>query len=154
MARELPVLRELSELAAMVERSSGLYVRWSRGPDEDLEGLDSVDQLTGVPLPGLSASPLAVEPWWEGRPVRLWVARRLYDYSHLRWDKGPGVRPWVLRGQEAARGPDNEPLVRDARPVAWIDRSVIAEADREVGRAHGAWGPLRRGGQGPHGPSG
>ena len=39
----------------------------------------------GVPraLPGLSASPLAVEPWWGDRPLGLWIARRLYDYSHL-----------------------------------------------------------------------
>ncbi|MEW2505921.1 DUF6098 family protein [Amycolatopsis sp. NPDC047767] len=40
--------------------------------------------------------------------MRLWLARRLYDYEHLR---GPGVRPWVLRGLEIARGPGNEPLI-------------------------------------------
>lgn len=141
---ELPVLTKLSELVELVEREPHLYVRWSTGPDDDLTGMASVDQLTGVPLPGLSASPLDAERWWGDHPLRLWVARRLYDYAHLRFDKGPGVRPWVLHGEETARGPDNEPLVRYASPVAWIDQSVIDEATAEVTRAHSEWGSLRR----------
>ncbi len=78
------------------------------------------------------------------RPVRVWVARRLYDYSHLPREKGPGVRPWALRGEETGRGPDNEPLVRDVQPVGWIDARVIEEAAAEVARQEGVWGPLRR----------
>ena len=35
--------------------------------------------------------------------IDLWVARRLYDYSHLPREKGEGVRPWVLRGREEGR---------------------------------------------------
>lgn len=149
----LPIARDLSELAELVRREPHLYVRWSKGPQEDLVGPASRDELTGVPLPGLSASPLAVEDWWEDRPLRLWVARRIHDYSHLRADKGPGVRPWVLSGREAGRGPDNEPLVRDVRPVAWLDERVIAQAVAEVNRAHGAWGPLRRGATGGRPPA-
>lgn len=49
--------------------------------------------------------------------MRVWAARRLHDYAHLPHDKGPGVHPWVLTGREAGRGPDNEPLVADARPL-------------------------------------
>ncbi|MEV4432959.1 DUF6098 family protein [Streptomyces sp. NPDC049555] len=142
------MLTTLDAVATLVERTGEpLYVRWSRGPEPDLAhdaGASSTDDLTGTSLPGLSANPLGVEPWWSGRPVRLWVARRLHDYSHLRHDKAPGVRPWVLTGREAGRGPDNEPLVRDVRPMAWIDPRVIDEAEHEVRRQRGPWGPLRR----------
>ncbi|EME99865.1 hypothetical protein J7W19_01180 [Streptomyces mobaraensis NBRC 13819 = DSM 40847] len=140
----LPVLTSLDDLVAMVERGKNLFVRWSRGPGTDLGPASSTDDLTGTSLPGLSVNALDVEPWWDDRPLRLWVARRLYDYCHLRRDKGPGVRPWVLEGREIGRGPDNEPLVRDARPLAWIGTEVIDEAEREVVRQRGPWGPLRR----------
>jgi hypothetical protein len=149
----MSTVRDLDELAELVQRSSDagrLYVRWSRGPDVDLQeddagGASSRDSLTGVPLPGLSANPLAVEQWWDGRPVRLWVARRLYDYGHLREIRGPGVRPWILVGEPCGRGPDNEPLVRCRRPVAWISGAAMREAQEEV-EAQGCaeWGPLDR----------
>ncbi len=141
---ELPVLRTLDELTDLVGQHDRLYVRWSRGPETDLKSVSSRDDLTGVPMPGLSANSLGVEPWWGDRPVRVWVARRLYDYSHLPREKGPGVRPWALRGKETGRGPDNEPLVRDVQPVGWIDARVIEEAAAEVARQEGVWGPLRR----------
>ncbi|MEV0220606.1 DUF6098 family protein [Streptomyces sp. NPDC050704] len=142
---ELPVVRTLGELGAMVERGHSLYVRWSHGPEADRKAAESTDDLTGVPMAGLSANPLDVEPWWEDRPVELWVARRLYDYSHLPREKGPGVRPWVLRGRVEGRGPDNEPLVRDMEPVSWIDEDVIREARSAVADQEGRWGPMRRG---------
>ncbi|MCD7445662.1 DUF6098 family protein [Streptomyces lincolnensis] len=142
---DLPVVRTLAELTGLVERYEGLYVRWSRGPATDLADVSSTDDLTGVPMPGLSANPLDVEDWWEGRPVEVWVARRLYDYSHLPHEKGPDVRPWVLQGRETSRGPDNEPLVEDVRPMRWIDPGVIDEARAAVERQENSWGPLRRG---------
>ncbi|CQR65956.1 DUF6098 family protein [Streptomyces leeuwenhoekii] len=144
---DLPVVRTLAELTGLVERRRGLYVRWSRGPETDLTDVSSKDELTGTPMPGLSANPLDVEDWWEGRPVRVWVARRLHDYAHLPHDKGPGVRAWVLTGREIGRGPDNEPLVTDARPLCWIDSGVIGEARAEVDRQERPWGPLRRTGR-------
>jgi hypothetical protein len=144
---DLPVVHTLDDLAGLVERRQGLYVRWSRGPATDLGDVSSTDELTGVPMPGLSANPLDVETWWRGRSVKLWVARRLYDYSHLPHEKGPDVRPWVLAGRETGRGPDNEPLVADCEPLCWIDAEVIEEAQREVARQEHAWGPLRRGGR-------
>ncbi|MER8225124.1 DUF6098 family protein [Streptomyces sp. NPDC094143] len=142
---DLRVVRTLDELAELVDGDQDLYVRWSRGPETDLRDVSSTDDLTGVPMPGLSANPLDVEEWWEDRPVRLWVARRLYDYAHLPHEKGPGVRPWVLTGKEIARGPDNEPLVVDVRPLGWIDLQVIDEAKAEVARQEKPWGTLRRG---------
>ncbi|MFF5979064.1 DUF6098 family protein [Streptomyces olindensis] len=141
---DLPVVRTLAELTELVERHQGLYVRWSRGPGTDLRDVSSTDDLTGVSMPGLSANPLDVEEWWEDRPVRVWVARRLHDYAHLPHEKGPGVHPWVLAGKETARGPDNEPLVTDVRPMCRLDPQVIDEAKAEVGRQENPWGTLRR----------
>lgn len=140
---EMPTVETLDQLTELARRHPGMFVRWSRGPDSDVAG-KSQDDLTGEPLPGLSANPLAVEPWWGDRPLRLWIARRLFDYSHLKHEKGPGVRPWVLEGRELARGPDNEPLVGCDRPVAWIDDRVISEAVRTVDEQNERWGPLRR----------
>jgi hypothetical protein len=140
---EMPTMATLDELTELAARHPAMFVRWSRGPGADAAG-ESSDDLTGEALPGLSANPLAVEPWWGDRPLRLWIARRLYDYSHLRHEKGPGVRPWALEGRELARGPDNEPLVDCARPIAWIGDRVIAEAERTVDEQNASWGPLRR----------
>jgi len=75
---DMRTVETLDELTDLVRRCSGLFVRWSRGPAADAAGT-SADDLTGEPLPGLSANPLAVEPWWSDRPLRLWVARRLFD---------------------------------------------------------------------------
>ncbi|MGO1051282.1 DUF6098 family protein [Crossiella sp. CA198] len=146
MEAELPVLTSLDELAKVVERHRGeLYLRWSRGPATD-QGSVSRDELTGVELPGLSASPLAVEDWWADRPLPVWVARRLYDYRHLREQRGPQVRPWLFEGVEVGRGPDNEPLARCDRPLAWIAEEVLIAAERTVADFHADWGPLDRGG--------
>ena len=140
---EMPTVESLDELTELARQHPAMFVRWSRGPGADTAG-ESSDELTGDALPGLSANPLAVEPWWGDRPLRLWIARRLHDYSHLNHEKGPGVRPWVLEGREQARGPDNEPLVSCENPVAWIADPVIAEAARTVDEQNERWGPLRR----------
>jgi hypothetical protein len=136
----------------LVERSQNrqdLYVRWSQGPGVDLAGepgaASSRDSLTGVALPGLSVNSLAVETWWDERPVRLWVARRLYDYRHLKELRGPGTRPWLLVGEPCGRGPDNEPLVQCRRPVAWISDGALREILEVVGeQGSDDWGPLDR----------
>jgi hypothetical protein len=147
-------VHNLGELAALVEEAGSgeqLYVRWSKGPEEDLAGgagnkQSSRDGLTGITLPGLSANSLRVEPWWGDRPVRLWVARRLYDYRHVRARRGPGVRPWVLAGDERGRGPDNEPLVICHRVIAWISDTALQECERAVAEQGGSdrWGSLDR----------
>ena len=85
-----------------------------------------------------------MELGWGDRPLRLWIARRLHDCSHLKHEKGPGVRPWILEGRVQGRGPDNEPLVRCDRPIAWIARQVIDEAEQTVDKQNDRWGPLRR----------
>lgn len=141
----LPTVETLDELVELVRQRSELYIRWSRGPEADADGT-SRDSLTGAELPGLCANPLAVEAWWGDRPLRLWVARRVHDYHHLRQERGPGVRAWVLEGEEVGRGPDNEPLVECAEPVAWVDDAVVDEARRIVDSLadEDEWGPLKR----------
>jgi hypothetical protein len=151
----MPTIDDLDELASLLERAGRdeeLYVRWSRGPHVDLTAgnkpeQSSRDSLTGITLPGLSANPLRVEPWWGDRSTRLWVARRLYDYSHLRHLRGAGVRPWVLAGEQCGRGPDNEPLVICHRPIAWVCEEALRQCEKAV-REQGSdeWGPLNRAG--------
>lgn len=140
---DLPVVRDPEELVELLGSWPDAFVRWSRGPQWDSDN-SSCDELTGVALPGLSANALRVEEWWGERPLQLWVARRLYDYRHLREQRGPGVRPWVLTGTEVGRGPDNEPLVRCEQPLAWVDEKVVTEATRLVDDQQGEWGPMDR----------
>jgi hypothetical protein len=145
---DLPTITELDGVTRLVEQpppDGPLFLRWSHGPAVDLadaDGGSSRDSLTGVALPGLSATPLAVEAWWGDRSARLWAARRLYDYGHLR---KRGERPWILVGDDCGRGPDNEPLVRCRRPVAWVADEAVAEARRLVEeQPSSGWGPLDR----------
>jgi hypothetical protein len=140
---ELPTLESLDELAELAASERVLYVRWSEGPEADLRNHTSFDDLTSTELAGLSANSLAVEDWWDG-PDELWLARRIYDYLHIRRRRPAKVRPWVLEGEEVGRGPDNEPLVRCRRPVAWIAEEVVEESIRMIEAAGGEWGPLDR----------
>ncbi|MCG8925767.1 DUF6098 family protein [Lentzea sp. CC55] len=142
MTDELPTITSIAELVGYV--GDDVYVRWSKGPDADAAST-SRDSLTGVELPGLSASPLRIEPWWADRSLELWVARRLFDYRHLRDLRGPDVRAWVLRGDEVGRGPDNEPLVRCLDPLAWVADEALLECEELVNAQHSEeWGSLDR----------
>ena len=125
-------------------RTEDDYVRWSRGPESDLPKTSSTDDLTGIKLPGLSATPLDIEDWWGEQPVEVWVARRLYDYCHLPHVKDPRTRPWVLLGSETARRPDNEFLVTEIEPLGWIAGHVITDACRIITEQPGPWGTLDR----------
>jgi hypothetical protein len=138
-------VESLDELTSLVERCDApLYVRWSRHIERDIAEECSRDELSGVELPGLSANGLAVEPWWKSRPLRVWLARRLYDYRHLPRLRGEDTEPWVLVGHEIGRGPDNEPLINRCRAVARISAHVIEEAAAVVDELPGDWGTLRR----------
>lgn len=140
---ELPTIGSLEELADLARNRPGLFVRWSEGPAADLQRHRSFDDLTRTELAGLSANSLEVEEWWDG-PDDLWIARRIYDYLHIRRRRPAKVRPWVLEGEEVGRGPDNEPLVRCNRPVAWVAESVVEESVDMIEAAGGDWGPLDR----------
>ncbi len=142
-ADELPTVHSVDELADLVGDRHDLYLRWSRGPRADRDR-GSRDALTGVELPGLSVNTLGVEPWWGERSRRVWVARRLYDYQHLQHRHGRHRIAWVLTGHEVGRGPDNEPLVDEVSPVAWVAGSVADEARRIIEDLAGDWGSLAR----------
>lgn len=142
--RTLRRLSELAELCRQWDGPDGLYVRWSPDCDRDREAEGSIDELTGVALPGLSANGLAVEPWWQDRPLEVWLARRLYDYRHLVELRGEGTRPWILTGHEVGRGPDNEPLLSRSEVVAAVDAALIDEATMLVDSMPANWGSLRR----------
>ena len=141
---EVATLDDLVRLCTEWAGPTGLYVRWTPDCRRDLHGQASTDDLTGVPLPGLSVNSLAVESWWGERPVHVWIARRLHDYRHVVERRGPGTRPWVLTGREVGRGPDNEPLLSDCRVVAGVHLGVIDEAVALVESMPAEWGSLRR----------
>jgi len=122
---DLPVLETLSELCD--HAGSGVYVRFSHGPDRD-RSETSHDYESGLDLPGLSVNPLQPEAWWT-RPVEEWLARQICNYVHLR-DESEDRRAWVLTGRVVSRGPDNEPLVADAEPIAWLSDDLIREAKK------------------------
>lgn len=140
-------LSSLDDLVALVQEfgdEERLFIRWSPDVDADLRHEVSRDELSGVDLPGLSANGLAVESWWGRRPLRVWIARKLYDYRHLPRVHGEGTRPWLLTGVESGRGPDNEPLVTRCRVIAEVLPAVIDEAGRLVDELPGDWGTLNR----------
>lgn len=143
--RLIESLDELAELLHGWRDERELYVRWSDDIERDVRTEESRDELTGIELPGLSVNCLHVEPWWDGRPLSTWVARRLYDYRHLPEQRGPATRPWVVAGVETGRGPDNEPLITRCTPIAEVALSVIADAEAEVRRLGENWGSMRRG---------
>ncbi|MFI5977656.1 DUF6098 family protein [Streptomyces sp. NPDC051452] len=72
--------------------------------------------------------------------------RRLYGYCHLPRLKDPRTRPWLLRGRETARGPDNEPLVTAVEPLGWISDRVTTEACDIITEQPGQWGTVARAG--------
>jgi hypothetical protein len=127
----LPELHSLAALAELVEAQPDLFVRWSKGPDDDAEER-SRDHASGLELPGLAVNPLHPPRWWT-LPIEDWLARQIRAYAHLAEDETqPHQRAWVLRGRIADRGPDNEPLVTDVVPVALLGEAVLREAaDRE-----------------------
>jgi len=144
---ELPLLRTLaldvsvSSLRGLADRVLDLgrvYVRYSEGPERD--DRPSIDTESELELPGLSVNPLHAEPWWT-RPFEDWLARQICQYQQLQ-EKNPDRFAWVLQGVEVGRGPDCEPLLRDVRPVAPLDASVLSEAgERYRARFHARRGP-------------
>ena len=121
---DLPVLNTLDELCDTVAPDA--FVRFSRGPEDDVDTA-STDYESGLELPGLSANPLQPESWWD-RPLQEWLARQICNYVHIAEESDDDRRAWVLTGRVVARGPDNEPLITDYRPVAWLSDELITEA--------------------------
>lgn len=121
---DIPVVDSLQQLCDLV--TDDAFVRFSKGPDDD-RNATSRDYESGLELPGLSVNPLRPERWWT-RPVEEFLARQICNYVHIREESDDERRAWVLTGHVVSRGPDNEPIVRDFAPVAWLSDKVIEEA--------------------------
>lgn len=117
------VLNRLSELVELCQLGPELYLRYSPGPEADAVH-PSTDHESGLLMSGVSANPLTPPSWWT-LPVDDWLARKVCQYLR---EANEGARPWVLHGREVDIGPDNEPLLVDVRPVAWLDAQLVAEA--------------------------
>ncbi|HLU99514.1 MAG TPA: DUF6098 family protein [Thermobifida alba] len=127
------VVEGLDALAALVGGADRpLYLRHSRGPDADAAET-SRDYESGLALPGLSATVLTPQPWWT-RPLADWLARQICTYVELT-DAADDRAAWVLSGRVVGRGPDHEPLLADAVPVARLSRAAVDQArDRYAAR--------------------
>jgi hypothetical protein len=126
--RDIPTVDDLAGVVALVrEHGRELYLRFSGGPGKDVDSGASRDYEAGVELPGLSVTDVAPEDWWP-RPVEDWVARRICKYAEL--GEEDERYPWLLTGRLTGHGPDHEPVVREAVPVARIGRPAMAEAKR------------------------
>ncbi|WP_280468997.1 DUF6098 family protein [Nocardia cyriacigeorgica] len=122
---DLPRLQDLDQLTEFILGHDRIYLRYSEGPRADRRSGPSRDFEAGVDLPGLSVTTVVPENWWP-RPAREWVARRLCKYAEV---GEPGGRyPWLLTGTVVGRGPDHEPILVRARPLARIDETVVDEA--------------------------
>jgi hypothetical protein len=122
---EMPTLTSLGELTYLLDHGMTVYLRYSPGPEADAAH-PSRDHESGLLMPGVSANPLAPPRWWT-RPAEDWVARAVCQYLR---ELDEGARPWVLTGRVADRGPDNEPLLVDVEPVAWLSGELVREAQR------------------------
>ncbi|HEX4791504.1 MAG TPA: DUF6098 family protein [Actinospica sp.] len=131
-------VRTLDGLAGLLAVGLKVHLRYSAGPEAD-RGQTSRDYESGLALPGLATLDLDPPPWWT-RPTGDWLARQICKYGHLA-EHDPERHAWLLTGREVGRGPDNEPLLADPAPLAWLGESVLAEAREryharfEVGRA-------------------
>lgn len=121
----MQLIDDLAQLTEMVQASTGLYLRYSLGPDEDT-ARPSRDYEADVELPGLPCTLLNPESWWPRETVD-WVARRVCKYVHLAAGDARR-RAWVLTGRVAGYGPDHEPLLADIEPIAWLGEALIAQA--------------------------
>jgi Family of unknown function (DUF6098) len=119
----LPTVERLAELSALAEGPIPVYLRYSPGPVSDAAH-PSTDHESGLVMPGLSVNPLRAPHWWS-LPAADWVARAVCQYLR---ELAEGARPWVLSGEVVGVGPDNEPLLAEIRPIAWVSGSLIREA--------------------------
>lgn len=115
----------MDELSRFVLTEPDVFLRYSKGPHAD-RGEPSVDDESGLLLPGLRVVSLKPEPWWT-RDRRDWLARQLDHAIHLK-DQDDDRIAWLLIGRIAGHGPDREPLVWPWTPVAWVSETTIDEA--------------------------
>jgi hypothetical protein len=119
------VVHRLGELVELLSLGEPIYLRYSPGPESDAQH-PSTDHESGLLMPGVSANSLDPPGWWS-LPTEDWLARRICQYLR---ELKEGARPWLLTGEAGDFGPDNEPLLVDIRPIAWVAPELVEEARR------------------------
>lgn len=122
---DMPTLDRLEELTLLIDHGEPVYLRYSPGPEADAAH-PSKDHESGLLMSGVSANPLRPPKWWTRPPVD-WVARSVCQYLR---ELDEGARPWVLTGRVVDFGPDNEPLLTDVTPIAWLSDELLAAAHK------------------------
>lgn len=139
------LLLTLSDGADLLhEPGPALFLRWSSDLAVDLDLPQSLDALTGVEMPGLAVLSLAVEPWWQDRPVDLWLARKLGGQRPPADLDGPAVRPWIITGTPLGHSPDGETLIGSCSLVATVTDAVMVQAASLVDSLAHRWVGLAR----------
>ncbi|MBM4582520.1 hypothetical protein GTA07_24305 [Rhodococcus hoagii] len=132
---QLVTITTLAELVALTASTHGIFLRYSAGPERDAADCRSRDRESDIDMPGLTVTPLSLEPWWP-RTAEEWIARRLHRCCGLveqvpaEQGSEPDRFPWLLTGTVIGHSLDLEPLVAQFRPLARIHRSVLEEAAR------------------------
>jgi hypothetical protein len=123
----MQTMEDLEELTELACGTTAIYLRYSLGPDQDAATV-SRDYEADVDLPGLPCTLLTPERWWPREPED-WIARRVCKYLHLAAGD-QRRRPWILTGDVAGYGPDQEPLLTSVHPLAWLSGDLVGEARR------------------------
>lgn len=125
-------IKSLSHLCRVVkaarEKGYEIYIRYSLGPDVDAKRGYSIDHTTGMPHDGLSAENLfdGDQLWEDGN--REYVAMQVRSYCYMMLQGIEGTRAWICTGNEVGRDSDNAPTIENVVALAWVDESVIHEA--------------------------
>lgn len=135
-------IRSLSQLREITEDQT-LYLRYAADIEGDCRRGHSRNHVTGGLEAGLSVENLTSDTLGDNVEV---IAMQIASYAYL-LDQGlDGTRGWVLSGDKAGRGADNEPLISDAKVVGALTPQCIAAALRtEQARIerNPAWSRLR-----------
>lgn len=111
------------------EAGKHLFVRYSHGPKADSAGdWTSMNHGSGQNEGGLSVNNLTDYKYGlhaHGDPN--YVAQQLREYDFLRQDDERN-KPYLVHGDIAGQGGDNEPVIRNVKPLAFVHPDAIEEA--------------------------
>jgi SPP1 gp7 family putative phage head morphogenesis protein len=111
----MPKIKSVDEIRELADKvGKPIYVRWSANPAADLKRGYSLRHGTAAET-GLSA--VEIDPTWpEWR-----IIRQLGEYQFL------SGRPWIVTGRQVGLGGDNEPVLRDVKYIAEINRALATK---------------------------
>lgn len=121
-------LAEIMQMAA----TQALYIRWTSDINGDIRRGHSRNHQTGALESGLSVNPLRNDVL----SGASFVAGQILEYQYL--SIGTGARAYLLTGDVAGRGSDNEPVISSAQVIGEISDAVLAEVAAVVADAQRA----------------